>query len=322
MIKKTIGLLIALLGVCLLAKAQQGNPNNQFVLNKYSLSPAYAGYNANIETFIGYRNNWAGVEGAPESKLININGQVLEKNGLGLCFNMDNIGIFTDYHLAFNYAYHVKIKANQSLNLGMGMGYSENKLSYSGLGEEGRLDPYFDHAPSFSEKFFYFGAAGFYQWKALQVGFVLPSLLNQPIEGSKVGKGLMDGAANYMVHASYRFPLAYQLDYEPVLLYRQTAGFSPSVQFSNLIHLKERIWFGINYATGNIGTYGFMLGGGIFNNLVINYSYELAGYAGLSHASSSHELALGFLIGKNREKEFHGSAFPSSHDKPYYKWIE
>ena len=68
-------------------QAQQLPMQYQNMFNKYSLSPAYAGFNGNTEAFIGYRQNWLGMNGAPTQSIINVNGLIQEKMGFGIAVN-------------------------------------------------------------------------------------------------------------------------------------------------------------------------------------------------------------------------------------------
>ena len=54
--------------------AQQTALGNQYLINDFSLSPAFAGANDNVEALMSYRKDWTGITGSPESRLINING--------------------------------------------------------------------------------------------------------------------------------------------------------------------------------------------------------------------------------------------------------
>ena len=53
--------------------AQQIPLDNQYHINPFSLSPAFAGHNNNFEMFLDYRNRWGGIEGAPKVSNLNMN---------------------------------------------------------------------------------------------------------------------------------------------------------------------------------------------------------------------------------------------------------
>ena len=53
---------------------QQLPLSNQYLVNPFSISPSFAGHNQNYEAFIDYRQNWASIDGAANTKIINVNG--------------------------------------------------------------------------------------------------------------------------------------------------------------------------------------------------------------------------------------------------------
>ena len=70
---------------------------NQACINKFLLSPAYAGFNGNIESFVGYRHQWTGIEGSPSSGLVNINSPINKNSGVGLLINNYQSGNFKNF---------------------------------------------------------------------------------------------------------------------------------------------------------------------------------------------------------------------------------
>ena len=63
------------------ALAQQLTLSNQYIINRFSLSPAYAGAGDKLEIFGSYRKDWTGIKGAPETKSVSANG-IIYKNGV------------------------------------------------------------------------------------------------------------------------------------------------------------------------------------------------------------------------------------------------
>src|ERR1051326_4605430 len=87
------------------ASAQQDHINNQYLINKYVLSPAFTGHNNNFEVFAGYRQNWTGIAGAPVLKMLNINGSFQKNNGIGISLDNYQVGIFSNLSMKMNYAH-------------------------------------------------------------------------------------------------------------------------------------------------------------------------------------------------------------------------
>ncbi len=72
----------ALLLLCLglqVAKAQQVPQYSQYIWNNYLINPAVAGAENYIEGKAGYRDQWVGLEGAPRTLFLTIQGQIGKK---------------------------------------------------------------------------------------------------------------------------------------------------------------------------------------------------------------------------------------------------
>ena len=117
---KKLTLLSALiLGICGCLHAQHLPLSNQYLINKFSLAPAFAGTSQTINLFTGYRNQWAGVKGTPITKMINISAPIGDNVGFGGEIIADQEGYFTRLYGSVTYAYHVKLTEDHRLGFGL-----------------------------------------------------------------------------------------------------------------------------------------------------------------------------------------------------------
>ena len=107
------------------AVSQQLSLSNQYVVNKFSISPAAAGAGDMFEVFGSYRRDWMGIAGAPETKMISANGIIHKNMGLGGNVTSVQAGIFTNLAANLSYAYHVHLSGVHWLSLGVGIGVIE-----------------------------------------------------------------------------------------------------------------------------------------------------------------------------------------------------
>ena len=70
------------------------------------------------------------------------------------------------------------------------------------------------------------------------------------------------------------------------------------------------------------GTLSFTVGGAIYDNFVMNYSYEFSGKGIQGRSSGTHEFSLGFLIGNKKSGDHTPSIFRKTSSQPYYDWIK
>ena len=106
--------------------AQQDKLITNFMYDKMSINPGKTGIDMNnsiCATSI-YRNQWDKVNGAPNSAVLNIEGNFsrLFKGGLGLAFYHDAIGFSRQNNLLLNYSYPIQIGNVGVLGLGLGIG--------------------------------------------------------------------------------------------------------------------------------------------------------------------------------------------------------
>ena len=106
--------------------AQQDKLVTNFMFDKMTVNPGKTGIDMNnsiCATSI-YRNQWDKVNGAPNSAVLNIEGNFSRffKGGVGLAFYHDAIGFSRQNNLLLNYSYPIKISNVGVLGLGLGLG--------------------------------------------------------------------------------------------------------------------------------------------------------------------------------------------------------
>jgi len=124
MSKKLFLLLTSVLTLSVQVTAQQDPLLTHFIFNKMSFNPAATG---SEDGFIGtsvYRNQWDKIDGAPNSAILNLEGNMSRffPGGLGLSFLHDAIGFNRQNNLMLNYSYPIKISTTDELRLGLGVG--------------------------------------------------------------------------------------------------------------------------------------------------------------------------------------------------------
>ena len=303
--------------------AQQTALGNQYLINDFSLSPAFAGANDNIEALMSYRKDWTGITGSPESRFININGALPDllgflpvaprEIGIGATVYTQEAGIFRTTGFSATFSYKFKVAAVQSVRLGLSMGIMENNLNLSDLSSNAINDPTVNTADVRKSVFdATFGAL--YTFQKLNIGVAVPRLLETTIMGDS-GNALYTLSRHYVIHASWQVPLAPQVTVEPFAIARMTAKSGLLYEVAAKTVYQKQWWLALMYRKG--GTMGLTVGGKVFNVVQMAYSYEFSGNGMLGRSSGTHELSLGFLIGESKS-----DAPASTNKKPYYDWIK
>ena len=126
--------------------AQQYIPFAQHSLNMMPVNPAYAGYKEDLTTNFGFRSQWTGMDGAPKSGYISIDGVLdenLKRNGVGAQLSYDKIGVQSAISMYGNYALRLQIDDadEQRLSLGLSAGFTQYSLDGT------KLDPIDENDP-------------------------------------------------------------------------------------------------------------------------------------------------------------------------------
>ena len=118
--KKGLSFLICYLAVNLVF-AQQDKQFTHYMFDKMSFNPAATGFKGYCGTLI-YRNQWDRVQDAPNTTLLNVQGNFPKQNlGVGLSFTNDAIGFQRNNTVTVNGAYHYPTNAG-ILSGGLGLG--------------------------------------------------------------------------------------------------------------------------------------------------------------------------------------------------------
>ena len=316
MMKKITITIIIISGLAFMAHSQQIPINNQYLINKFSLSPAYAGYNENLEAFISYRKNWVGVTGAPRSLVFNINGAVNEKMGLGGTVINEQVGIFSTFSALVCYAYHLKLSGKSSLSIGVDAGLFDSNIDLSKSNTQGSLDPVIMSSSDMSKTVFDAGAGILLRYQKLNIGLAIPRLIQSTVESETTDSSIYTFERHYRIHLSYSIDLNRNWQIDPHVVLMQSQNSPMFYDVAALIKYQQRLWVGTTYRKGS--SFGLSLGGIVHDRVAMNYSYEFGGGGVLGNSSGTHEFSLGFLIGKNKGNP--SSIFNPASKQPYYDW--
>ncbi len=286
--------------------AQQLSLSNQYVVNKFSLSPAYAGAGEIFEAFGNYRRDWMGISGAPETKSIYADGLVYKNMGLGGSVTSQQAGIFTNLSANLNYAYHLHLSGFHYLSLGIGLGVIENHLDLSSKGAQD--DPIALNANRTSTMMnASFGIV--YRNRVIDFGFSAPQLL----KNKTMDTHLYYLETQYQGHLSYKVALNKTWAIAPTAIVMLPKDAPTFYEIAIPIIYQNKIWLTPTYKKSSIA---IGLGARICSNFIFNYSYEFSSMGISGQSSGTHEITIGWKLNKKKNDEPTPDA-----KKPYYKWL-
>lgn len=304
-----------LIAFCLLSggiSGQQIQYNNQYLVNKFSLSPAFAGNNGYFEAFANYRKSWMGVAGSPETRGVNVNTSVLGNMGVGGTIHSEQVGIFRNSSVSLSYAYRLLLNDDHSLSFGLSAGILDNRIDLSGSRSLNSNDPIILNNQNVRTMVFNANFGALYKFRNLNVGVALPQLV--PSKAENDAGTLYTLKMHNIIHMSYKHDINKDWQVEPLVVLRKTASTDLFYEVVALGKYREMVFAGLTYRKGS--TMAMSVGGELYNRLTGCYSYEFAGGGMMAQSSGSHEITIGYLFGKNKN-----SIAPTDSNKPYYDWL-
>ncbi|MFC7526910.1 type IX secretion system membrane protein PorP/SprF [Parapedobacter sp. GCM10030251] len=142
-----IYLLAGMIGISMAARAQQNIQFTQYIFNSMSVNPAYTGYKEEWFGQLGMRSQWVGLDGAPQTALLSVDGLLDplqgKRHGLGVQFTADELGPQSATSVYANYAFRLRLNEEdtQRLSFGVGVGATQYGLDGSVLDAINPGDP-------------------------------------------------------------------------------------------------------------------------------------------------------------------------------------
>ncbi len=275
--------------------AQQLPVLDNYLINPVSLSPSFAGLISPFQVYLTYRSSWTGLSGAPKVGYLSADGNVGKNMGVGGSLMVNQAGIFKNFALNLNYAYHLKLAESHTLSFGVNAAVYQNSLDISEAIVSNPQDPVLAGRDKLTETYVNAGFSMLYSWKELYFCFGFPLILNNRSLYSITDTNHVLGLArNWVLYGSYTivFNTPWKLKFD--LLYRGTQ-FSPwTLDFSAMVKYQDSYWLGAFYRKNNI--IGITAGFSIVKSLIINYNYEYSGFSMNGQSFGNHEFTLGYRL--------------------------
>ena len=312
MIKRT---LFIALGSWFLAAggfAQQLPLSNQFTLNKFSISPAYAGANEGFEVFGTFRNEWMNIPGAPETRTISADGSCHGNMGFGGTISSQTAGIFENLSASASYAYHLKLGADQKLSFGLGLGLLESRVNIAGAAGQ-MNDPVAMNNADVTSMVMDAGFGILYRMKGLHVGISIPRLMSSKIKND-AGTAVYSLVMQDGFHLGYKYAINNDWAIDPVVKVTMVKNAPTFYDLAIPIIYKNKIWITPYYKKTDMA---FGIGGMPYGNFIAQYSYEFSSKGIMGASGGTHEITIGWRMQAKKKSD---TPAPDS-KKPYYEWL-
>ncbi len=300
-IVRGLGILILLLAAETL-HAQQDPMYTQYNFNMQTINPAYAGTWDNMGFLVLGRHQWVGLGGAPNTYTFSMQSPVKARNvALGLNVVSDKVGLEKRLMVNADYSYRLMITEDLFLRMGLKAGvtnYMNNLTEYTGYPGDAP-DPVFmgDMDVRFMPNF---GIGAFLYSEDYYVGLSVPKIIRNEFRNNYNNFSTWSELRHLFLIAGYVFDLSNDLKFKPTLLTKATMGAPVEVDLTANFLLKEKIWLGAMFRTGD--SYGFIAQWIFDNQLRIGYSVDFTTTRLQHFHHGTHEVMVSYEMSSLRRK--------------------
>lgn len=294
--------LLAIIIIATSANAQQIPLYSNYFFTPYIFNPAMSGYSGVTEIVAMHKRQWTGVQGAPNTSALAINGDLNEmKFGWSVYGYNDQTDIVNRTAFYGSYAYHLRFTEKNALSFGLSAGYLKNSINQSAInGDDG--DPLIGTNLNNNGQFdLNFGLA--LKLGDFLLGASVPQLLAPQInysgndENNQVFYKML---RHYVVHTQYDVRLQNdKMILSPFIVMRAADNVQPQVDAGLMFNMPDYFFLGAayrsNYAvTANVGVH-------MTENLTLGYAYDFSTSEFASSLGSSHEFMLRWRFGSSKK---------------------
>lgn len=299
----------ALLLLAGLAYSQQEAQYTQFMFNKLYYNPAYAGAKESLCFSAIYRNQWLGIDGAPQTATFNVHAPIWKKRmGLGLSVTNDQIGLSNRWNFDFNYAYRIALKNESTLSIGL-----RGSLSYMSIRwNDAQLTQTIDQsvpAGENSKMLPNFGAGVYYQARKWYVGFSIPRLFRNRIDFNTNNQATIEPelTQHYFLTGGVSIDIAKNVSLQPnvMLKYVPNTPFDADINLSVVFF--EKVLFGVTYRVGD--SVDGILQWRIVPQFTLSAAYDFTLTPLQSYNSGSFEVMVQYCLCCQKGKRLHNPRF-------------
>lgn len=297
------GLLIFTLQI---SKAQTDPQFTQNKANILSYNPAAAGFKPKTNLFGLYRQQWVGLEGAPETMVFNLDMPITifkKQSGVGLSIVNDKLGLLRNLTINFLYSYRKKLW-NGTLGAGIRAGIVNSDFDGSGIKSptEGVFHQITKTAKS-SKSVFDAGLGLYFENKDFYAGLSATHLFQPTIT-------LVDLGDVYFLKRNLYALLGYKHTLnnkkyvlEPSVFYKRD-GIVGQIDINLILTYNNNFWGGFDIRPND--AIAALFGLKLKNGVEFTYAYDITvsklGYSTWGSHEISVHYAFDLIIGKKQNK--------------------
>ncbi|MGF7215200.1 type IX secretion system PorP/SprF family membrane protein [Spirosoma lacussanchae] len=292
-------------------RAQQDKMFSQYMFNMMALNPAYAGSRDVLSMSALYRNQWTGVQGAPQTATFTMDMPLnQERVGIGLQLYGDRYGVMEEAGAFASYAFRIKVGQRTTLALGLQGGASSYRANLTEVmtSPDGSIDPAF--AQNISKVLPNFGTGIYLSNDRSYLSLSVPRLIKNKLSEYNVGDLRSVQARHAFAAAGFVVGISPAVKMKPSVLVKYAEGAPLGFDGNINFWFADRIAIGASIRRNQFSTWTDystdavvgMLEVQLTDQFRFGYAYDRTMNGLRSVAPSSHEVMLRyeFGFGKNR----------------------
>lgn len=275
--------------------AQQDPQYTQYMYNMNIINPAYAGSRGVTSIGILGRTQWVGVDGAPKTATLSINGPVGKNVGLGFSLIHGEIGPVKEDNAYVDFSYTLNLSEEDKFAFGIKAGATFlNVREFATVDSDPLNVPVSLVAPNFGVGLMYYNDR-FY------AGLSVPNFIESRYLDTK--NGISSSASektHYFLTSGYVFDLDENLKLKPSTMLKAAPGAPISIDLSLNLLIQEKVELGLSHRLDD--SISGMVGFNVSQDLRIGYAYDHTTSNFGVFNSGSHEIMILFDLNKKKIK--------------------
>lgn len=285
--RKFLQVICLLIGSQLPTLAQQDAQFSQYMFNKLSFNPAYAGMRKAVCFNTLYRNQWLGFPGSPKNVLVSGDVSLNAFGGVGLVLLSDQLGLDKTSIAKLSYSFHIPLGIG-TLGLGAEAGTIQKSFGNNWVYND-ENDP---NIPlnTVTDRIWDMGIGVYYEVER-QLYFGISSSHIPQSNFLTTKTSFYNSKRHYFLTAGFSFnAFNPNIEIKPSMLAKTDAA-STQIDFNTIVMWRRNVWVGASYRL----TDAFVLMGGFQQEigaslLKIGYSYDITTSALKHYSSGAHEV--------------------------------
>jgi len=300
---KYIVLVLCVLSMCF-SSAQQDPQFTQYMYNTMNVNPAYAGSRGHLTILGMYRSQWVGLNGAPETQVLAVDGPVGKDVGLGIVLLNDQLGPSNETFFDANFSYTLRLDdENKKLSFGLKAGGRIFNVDFSKGSFE---DPDIAFQNNINNKFLpTIGAGIYYHTDNDYIGLAIPNFFAEEHYDAQE-LNIATERLHYFLIGGTVFDATPDVKLKPAFFVKWVPGAPVIADLSANALIKETLTLGLAYRWDD--SFSGLLGLQISPNFTLGYAYDFTTTDLRNYNFGTHEVFLRFEF-KSEERKFKSPRF-------------